>query len=205
MGAGDVFRVGIGFTNALSGKGSSFSMYGRQAGAFAPDITSIGDDVKAWWTTGTGGNPEKNAHGDSIALARVTLRRIKPLEPVELEYTSGLPIAGSSGDTNPPEEVALLISLRTANIGRSYRGRVYLPGVKQSSYDDDTGRWKAAEVNTILDNFVGLQGALNADRLVAVVWSPKLQLATDVSSIKADLIPRSQRRRNKRVPEYQTP
>lgn len=63
----------------------------------------------------------------TVALANVGLRDIRTANQAEF-LDSGAAVAGTlTGDLLPPQ-VALVVTLRTAQAGRSFRGRVFLPG-----------------------------------------------------------------------------
>lgn len=72
------------------------------------------------------------ALGTAITLANVGLRDIRTGNAAEF-LDSGAAVAGTAaGDLLPPQ-VALVVTLRTAQAGRSFRGRVYLPGFGEAS------------------------------------------------------------------------
>lgn len=48
-----------------------------------------------------------------------------------LNYTTGLPLAGTLADAALPNNVALVITKRTVNRGRSFRGRIYHMGLTE--------------------------------------------------------------------------
>lgn len=93
------------------------------------------------------------------------------------EYTTGFPIAGTvGGGTLEPPQVAIVASLRTPYVGRSYRGRMYLPGPANEVVT--TGIFTTANKNTLQGYFDDLVAALgdggsNAD-YQWVVFSRKL-------------------------------
>jgi hypothetical protein len=202
---GDIFRVVVVFSNSVSNENLSFTLAGIQDGAIAPSISAIGDDVKDWWNTDLAGvgTAQKQRHTAEIALERVTLRRIKPVEPLELQYTTGLPIVGAdAGDPTPPQTAAL-VSLRTANIGKSYRGRVFLPPI---AVGDLTATLEMASAFAVgLGNqFETFLNTLAVDAFIPAVYSKKLDIATEVKSIKVDRRLRTQRRRTNRSTMYET-
>lgn len=64
---------------------------------------------------------------DTVALANIGLRDLRT--PNQFEWIdTGAAVSGTgAGDFLPPQ-VAFVITLRTAQAGASYRGRIYLPG-----------------------------------------------------------------------------
>lgn len=90
---------------------------------------TIGTAIKSGLTSsGHGANLST-----TVTLANIGLRDIRTANTAEY-LDSGAAVAGSLATDLLPPQVALCITLRTAQAGRSYRGRVYLPGyVEQSS------------------------------------------------------------------------
>lgn len=203
MAEGDIFGLVVVFSNTVSQEELSFTLSGIQEGLIAPSMSAMGDDVKAWWDTDLNGvgSAQKNVHPTEVALERVTLRRLKPLEPLEQSYTTGLPIAGAStGDPLPPQS-APLISLRTNLIGKSYRGRVYLPPMDETE-TDASGELASSQATLMKGQFQELLDSLATDAFVPAVYSRLLDLATEVTSLKVDRRLRTQRRRTNRDPVY---
>jgi hypothetical protein len=196
MAQDDVYRSIVVFDNLDSGEELSFHLDGRQPALLAPTMAAIGDDVKVWWDSGhSGATAEKTWHDSQLQLKRVTLRRIKPLEPIEQVYTTGLPLAGIATSDNIPAQNAALVNVRTANIGRSYRGRMYLPPVAEGFVDN--GKLSVTLAPLMRTAFVNLLSALDVDDFRPCVFSKKLNLSTDIviSSTRVDRVLRTQRRR----------
>lgn len=67
----------------------------------------------------------------NVALANVGLRDVRTANTAEF-LDSGAAVAGTGAlDTLPPQ-TALVVTLRTAQAGRSFRGRVYLCGFSET-------------------------------------------------------------------------
>lgn len=64
---------------------------------------------------------------DTVTLANIGLRDIRTANTAEFLDTGGAVAGTGAGDLLPPQ-VAFCVTLRTAQAGRSFRGRVYLPG-----------------------------------------------------------------------------
>lgn len=62
------------------------------------------------------------------------------------------PIAGGSASAAPSAQVAMRVSLQTARAGKSFRGRLYLPGLSEASLDE-AGLWTSGAVSEA-DSFV---------------------------------------------------
>lgn len=162
----------------------------------APIIGDIGPAVEDWWNVNvTGANAEKARHFSDIELVEVQLRRIFPLEPVILIYNVDPTIPGTgTGSSTSPQDV-LLVSLRTAKVGRSYRGRMYLPAPATSTVsspgflDEATAEECGIAMAGLMDQ---IESGFNG---VPCVWSPTLETFEQITTIKVDRRIRTQRRR----------
>lgn len=145
-------------------------------------------------------------HGthNSVSSSRLWVTDVKPGELATYIRTYSA-VAGdeASGEALPPQCAAVL-SLRTALKGRSYRGRVYLPGMGEVSQSG--GTWIAAQqakYATIAAQLLAVFGpsGTNTDWRLAVIsrWLNKVERATpvavEVNAISADNLVRTQRRR----------
>lgn len=75
------------------------------------------------------------------------------------QYTAALPGAAAAGNQTLPPEVALAVSFRAPVIGRTGRGRMYLPAMHVSAVNLD-GTVHATASSAILASAVTLVGAL---------------------------------------------
>lgn len=199
MAINDVYKVTLLWNVAGNSGFVSSGFHYRQDGIGAASITDVGDEHKAWW------DAIKEHFPTNCSLDQITLRRIEPLEPLEQLYTTGLPDAGTSAGGAVTAQVATLISLRTGNIGRSYRGRAYLPAMSESEYDTSV-IIPSATASDIANETENLFAAMNALGTLyqAVVWSPTLSVATDITLVQVDTRGRTQRRRMNVDPVYVT-
>lgn len=74
----------------------------------------------------------KILHHQTIQLTQVKLTDLTADFAPTLNYTTGLPLVGSAGADGMPNNVALVFTKRTALRGRSFRGRIYHPGLAES-------------------------------------------------------------------------
>lgn len=206
MSQNDIYRVTAVFTDSAVPKTYTTSFYLKQTTVVGFSVGDIGDLVKLWWNTAyASGVAMKSLYSTGMSLVEVTMRKWFPLSPTIDVYTTGLPVAGTVTGDNLPGENAVLLSLRTANIGRSYRGRMYLPPITETNL---AGQLSSGTATTIAEQFVGLvrdlqtTGAAGAARADTVVWSRVLSASSLVTQVKCDEIIRSQRRRNQRLAEY---
>lgn len=72
------------------------------------------------------------ALSSTVALANVGLRDIRSANTAEFVDTGGAVAGTGSADFLPPQ-TSFCITLRTAFAGRSFRGRVYLPGFAEAA------------------------------------------------------------------------
>lgn len=217
----DVYRVTMVFSRGATHPNMTSSFYVDQPNASGFDIDDIGGCVKDWWNTELNSSGftdgEKGLYDDTVSLIQVDLRKVVPLEPTIDEYTTGLPIAGTGASQTVPAENAVLVSLRTANIGRSYRGRLFLPPPAENAVDENL-TLAVAENNSeqfvgLIHNLAAINGGLGAARVgVLSLYSktenptpPHLRatpIFTPVTLVKTDIYMRSQRRRNTRPASY---
>lgn len=102
------------------------------------------------------------------------------------EFTAGFPVTGGNvGQDELAHQLAMVCTLKTAYAGRSYRGRIYLPGLTEQS--TTSGLWIGATctaVQTALDTLLGFFGASGSSTDWRwVVWSEKLKTANNVTSV----------------------
>lgn len=145
-----------------------------------------------------------SAHAASIhttvALANIGLRDIRTANTAEFLDSGGAVAGTAAGDLLPPQ-TAFCITLRTAQAGRSFRGRVYLPGYGESV---NTAAGALVGAGSSVAFVVAIQAALVTSSLNLGVLSrpnalrvpPSAGFITPVTSIVArDLVWDTQRRR----------
>lgn len=89
---------------------------------------TIGTAIKSALTSSTLG---ANIH-TTVALANVGLRDVRSANTAEFLDSGGATAGTATGDVLPPQ-TAIVVTLRTAQAGRSFRGRVYLCGFAEAS------------------------------------------------------------------------
>lgn len=103
---------------------------------------------------------------------------------------------GQSGDAVPPQ-AASIISWRTGVVGRSFRGRTYLPPLSESQ--QVAGIISATQVSNIEGFFTALQSLATIGVTTAawdfVLWSPTRAAATLITQAIAQQYIGTQRRR----------
>jgi len=109
-------------------------------------MNELGAFLVAWWNTSI-----KASMPTTIALINVKLTDMTiNIGPV-VNYATGLPIAGTGGSASLPNNCALVLTKRTLLRGRSYRGRVYAPGLVESIVTGNTVN--SVTVTSILSNW----------------------------------------------------
>lgn len=157
---------------------------------------TLGTAIKAALTSSGHGA----AVNSTVTLANVGLRDIRTANTAEFLDT-GAAVAGTgTGDLLPPQ-TALCITLRTAQAGRSFRGRVYLCGYGEPV---NAAGGVASSSSTSVAFVVAIQNALIAQSLNLGVLSrpapqlpiPRAGFITPVTSVVArDSVWDTQRRR----------
>lgn len=132
----------------------------------------------------------------SVALNKVGLRSIGQANRPEF-LDAGAPTPGGDAANNMlPPQVALCVTLRTANAGKSFRGRVYLPGATVTQ-NSAIGQSNAAYTQDCVDFITAIKDALTASGMQLAVLSRKNALGTPVTLIQArDIIWDTVRRRS---------
>jgi hypothetical protein len=110
-----------------------------------------------------------------LLYTKIQVRRLS-IPQIGGDYITGYPIEGSSGQTTLDIRSSVVVSLTTPVLGKSYRGRLYLPcthffggtpGLVDGTIQGD--------IQTIFDDFVAAVGVGGANTDMAWgVWSAKL-------------------------------
>lgn len=100
------------------------------------DITSmeaLAADLITWWSDNMAPNL-----CDGLSLREVWMTDISDETAPAFGYSTGLPVAGLLSEEPLPNNVAVCISFRTSNRGRSARGRNYIAGIPSTSVTQNT-------------------------------------------------------------------
>lgn len=167
MAIGDVYRIS---TEGTVGVNPVISTMHIKMKSSADPVPTIG----AYLTTNL--ITLLQAHqSNQYEITKLAIRRLS-VPQIGGDYTTGYPLTGS--DSNPISDIrsSLVASLRTATLGRSYRGRMFLGGFPAD--DLNFGTWSSTLVSavaTIYDDLVAGIGASGASSdLEWGVWSRKL-------------------------------
>lgn len=130
----------------------------------------------------------------TTSLISVGIRDIRAANEVEFVGTAAA-VAGTGGGNPLPNEVAATYTLRTANAGKSFRGRVYLGGFIVGE-NTAAGQITAGLNATAVSFLQSVQTDMAAQGITLSVLSRKLLRPTPVTAIVArDTLWDSQRRR----------
>lgn len=138
---------------------------------------------------------------------RVEARTYAGVLENQAEAVKATPWAGGSTTTHP-FQTAWVVSLRTAAVGASGRGRLYFPATG-ATLDSDTYRPSTTQTNTFLtacrqvltDCETDVKAVFSTAKLV--VWSRKNNSAANVTSVQAgDILDTQRRRRDALIESY---
>jgi len=151
----------------------------------------IAGALKGWWNTSV--KPNVSA---GVQLVQIyMLDHANPAGPTAV-YTTGLPIAGSSGTNAMAAPASPIITFRTSSgRGRSYRGRNYAVGAIQTATNSDGDSVSAAAVAAWQAAYVALGPAMAAITCQHGVLSPRLAAIFPVTSYECRTYLGAQRRR----------
>jgi len=141
----------------------------------------------------TGGYVNSQTHADDLGtavLARFTSSGLKALcatttrlfgvgirdvrTPNEVEYQSSASFVAGTGTGDPlPNEVAAVVTLRTARAGKSYRGRVYFSGADEDQ-NDSTQHMEGPYQTAVIAFLTGVQADMATEGIdLAVLSAPR--------------------------------
>lgn len=119
--------------------------------------------------------------------------RVTPLDGTSATIVVSLSL-GASATAPLPQNVALVLTIRTGTRGRSFRGRIYLAN-PITQLDDGTGKVSSSDVANILTIWNQLETDLAASSIFIGVASYKLVTWTAMQTLTMDTRFDTQRRR----------
>lgn len=206
MAAGDVWRV---LWRWEDGNTTKQYTTGLHVIVGAGDVT-FDEDLQAamtqFWTD------VKDNYPTSLVLDLIELRQVKPADAGLFQETQA--VAGTAANDDMAPGSAVVVSTRTALAGRSYRGRMYLPGVAKSktTATSDVASTTASDIKTAIETFDA--SAVSAGiGFAPIVFSrqhtppgetePVIEDHVErITRYEVDVNLRSQRRRQTRAPAY---
>lgn len=149
----NTMRVTISMT--LSGKIVVCVVYAnKETTIFESDLETIANTVKDWWA-----NELAPLVSGDIALSKVEARDMTTSAGQMYTLPVAPPIYGEAVGQAMSNNVALVLSWRTAYAGRSQRGRTYIPGISESSVHD-------SRIDTIGAGLFATAGAALTDAIL---------------------------------------
>src|SRR5262245_26141090 len=147
--------------NVLGGRYvGSFAGTGAQAGSI---LTAL--NTGAQWTALAG------FLATTAALASVSLRNINVIDQPLINSTTGASAPGTSASAGLPDEVAAVVTFRTAKVGPGNRGRMYIPGWANNAVG--AGNIISGPAQTALQNWAnGISSALSAQGYTLCIVQP---------------------------------
>lgn len=165
--------------------------------ALTPELMlELGPHLVTWWNTSLKGSSPTNLQLSSIKLTDLTTQTAP-----SFVYSTGLPLTGTGGSPSLPNNCALVITKRTVFRGRSFRGRIFHPGLYESIVTGNTVDAGA------VSSFVSAWSQLRTFTTTGASWNMvvisrqadlvprETALITEVLSLSSDGVVDSQRRR----------
>jgi len=113
----------------MDGQTIENTLYFRRANSYTvTDLNAVGDALINWWNTNM-----KPIISIECSLVRVVVTALHDQAGPQVVRVGALPSAGGVAGDAVPNNCALCVSLRTALIGRSFRGRNYVAGLAESN------------------------------------------------------------------------
>lgn len=150
-------------------------MHGSVAGGFTATST-VAEAIFTAIKAAAGWTSWKARVNTGVSLAGVDLRDMRAANLPIVASTSAASPGTGAGTALPPGD-ALVVTLRTANVGRGFRGRVYLPGLDSSAL----AAGGVAAAGTVADatSFVtAVQSALTGQSITLGIGQPARQAYT---------------------------
>jgi hypothetical protein len=155
------------------------------------DLEAIATEALDWWET-----EFKQSQPSTIALTQIQVRKYDPDNPLAYDLPVIPPSVGSLAGAVAPGNTTSTLSWRTGLAGKKFRGRIYVPGIRESDTSDDDRiasplmALLAAAATGFLDRF-GLVGSIYK----AIVFHRATATGTRIITAVLENIIDSQRRR----------
>lgn len=96
-------------------------------------MNALGSDLVAWLNSDW-----KDAITSNCSFHTIKITDLTTQNSPGIEYTTGLPIAGTNAIASVPNNVSVVYKWITGYRGRSYRGRWYVAGLQQVHVNNNT-------------------------------------------------------------------
>lgn len=172
--------------------------YQLAGGYDIPKMILLGAALRVAWAGGVQGSMSS-----AVTLTQIRLTDLTTVSSPVVNYSTGMPLSGALVATPAlPNSIAVVMTKRTDFRGRSYRGRIYHPGLTEA--DVTANQVLAARVTALLTSYSNLinitDSGANVHHMVVVSRfsagaARGAAVVTQVTSISTDGIVDSQRRR----------
>jgi hypothetical protein len=154
-------------------------------------------------------NASTPAKAGFMTARRITAVRLAMHNPdtgpeTSAATSSATAVAGTVTGTPPPPQVAVVVTLRTATPGRSFRGRVYMPA-QVIAQDGVVAGAQMTALNAALQAIVDaieIRCAAAGSNLAWYVWSPTRGAGAAITQVSVGSQCDTQRRRDRAVESY---
>jgi hypothetical protein len=172
--------------------------YQLAGGYDIPKMILLGGALRTAWAAGVQGSMS-----NSVTLTQIRLTDLTTVSSPVVNYSTGLPLSGSLVATPAlPNSIAVVMTKRTDFRGRSYRGRIYHPGLTEADVTaNQVASVRLTALLTSYSNLISLtDSGANVHKMVVVSRftggaARGAAVVTVVTSISSDGIVDSQRRR----------
>ena len=170
--------------------------YTKEAGWTVADMGTLAASAIVEWNTNI-----RPRCSNTLSLTAVKVTDLSAQDAPTITVTGGLPLAGALTGAPVPNNVALVVTKRTEKRGRSYRGRIFHPGLENNSVvNNQVG---GATVGAIVGGWNALRtvNAGETDAVMVVVSRQQnnvpllVGVATLVTNMTSDGTVDSQRKR----------
>jgi len=181
----------------LDGQIVENTLYFRRANDYTvADLTALTAAMITWWVT-----LQQAQLSTAISLTAVKATALHSQTGPQFTNTATLPVAGAVPTDAVPNNSAFCLTLRTALIGRAFRGRNYIAGIPESVVT--TSRLSSTVATALKNGYGGIPSSIPAgttwvvvSRTVNGVLQLPTALTNPVTSVDfVDLVMDSQRRR----------
>ena len=115
-------------------------------------------------------------------------------------FSTGAPVVGGITGSPLPPQVAVLCKKLSGEVGRSFRGRFYIPGVAASWADTEGDRLTSAHLTTFQTGLTAYLAALATDHLFPVILHKNTAIEpTAIVSFVVEQFFATQRRRMRKA------
>lgn len=160
------------------------------------EMNELASLLVQWWSSDV-----RTLAAGTLTLQQIRVTSLEADNAPAINYSTGLPLAGSRTDEAMPNNVAICMTKRTILRGRSYRGRLYHPGATMDMISGNTvAPTHSANLVSAYNEAISLPGAANVYNLQVVSryqdgdWL-QTGIATSVTNFTTDGTVDSQRRR----------